>query len=327
VLGKSACLFLQSGAIVSYVNDKRNEKYDSHGLNTLVLHRTVYPEDVFDLASEVHEYYVQLYRPQNIWKGGGPQRLFFVSPCKANLKISVGEAECGQTYCDFDAIAEKECEGMTGDNYTQCEEGVKEKVCGHFPVNEKTWGLGVPGARLWLFEKETAVLTQYPIYYPGPVPMSSVESDVYEEWQRLPEHAEGIKMCQSQSIMREAWGSVKGESWVISIFTDPDVPPLIVPAINVEPMGSIEGFCFQGDDHEEFLYKSLVFAGSVVVDIGIAAISVATLGGGTVLFAFSGAYTAYLDTTVEKFRAWPCNPASTDQATKEACKMDWVPFI
>jgi len=303
---KAACLFLQSAGVVSYIGDKANEKYVSHGLNTMVLHRTIYPEDVFDLASEAHDYYVQLKRPSNIWSGGGPQRLFFASPCKANLKVAGTMADCGLESCDYKNIAEKECDGKSGDDLKQCQAGVAKNVCGHLPAS-KEWSIGLPFLRKKFFSKETQYLSKYPLYLPG-IPVASVDRDKYSEWSWLPEDAMGIKMCHSQSILREAWGSVKS-SWVLDIITEPDIEPLKVETIEVEPVGgSFEGFCFQGDDHKEFLYKSLVFVGSVAVDIGVAALTVASLGAAAPAFFVTGAAAVYLDRKMEEGRMWPNNP-------------------
>jgi hypothetical protein len=77
-------------------------------------------------------------------------------------------------------------------------------------------------------------------------------------------------------------------------------------AIQVEPDAStLEGFCFQGDDHKEFWLKAAVIAGSAIADIGIAALSAATGGIAAPLFFVTGAGAAYLDRQIEKLRMWP----------------------
>ncbi len=310
---KAACLFLQSAGVVSMIGDKSNEKYMPHGLNSITLHRTVYEEDVFNLISSASDYYVQLMRPDNIWSGGGPQRLFFASPCRTNLKVSSALADCGLESCNYEDIAANECGGKTGDDLKQCVDGIKENVCGHLPAVSE-WSIGLPFLRKNVYSSETEYLSKYPLYLPG-IPISSVDRDKYDEWTWLPEDENGIKMCHSQSMLRDAWGTVK-RSWVVDIFTEPDIEPLKVSAINVEPVeGTMEGFCFQGDDHKEFLYKSLVFVGSVVVDIGVGALTTATGGAAAPLFFLTGMGAVYLDRQMEKGRLWPKNPKAMEESS------------
>lgn len=305
---KAACLFLQSTGILLMLGDKSNEKYKSHGLNTLVLHRTIYPEDVYDLSSEANQYYLQLNRPDNIWKGGGPQRLYFASPCKVNLKIYETTAECGLESCDYKGIAKEECKDKLGNEYKECEESIKNNVCGHLPASKEYTIFGKT-----IYSKDYTFYSKYPLYMPG-IPVASVDRDKYPEWSSLPEDAMGIKMCNSRSMLGDAWNEIKKYPFLwppyMQLFIKPDIEPLEVPAINIEPIGDIEGFCFQGDDHKTFLYKSIALAGTIVVDIGVAALTVATGGATAPLFFATGAGAAYLDVKIDKIRAWPNNPAN-----------------
>ena len=202
---------------------------------------------------------------------------------------------------------------------------IKEKDCGHIAVD-------VSDSRGRIYDTDFEFLSAYPTYLLGPggdiIPVASVDRDEYpEDTYYLPEDVKGKRVCTSQSYAREYWEWTKRSNLVLmGVFRPkPIMKPLKVQAIEVEPIGSVEGFCFQGDDHGQFVMKSAIFATSMAVDAGITAISVMSLGAATPLYALNGAYTAYLDQKVEVERFWPCHP--DNEKRRPECDINWVPFI
>jgi hypothetical protein len=303
--GRTACLALQAAAIVMEIGDKQNEKYGPHNIDSLTLHRTIWDEDIFSLAP-AEGYYVQLVRPQNIWSGGGPQRLFFASPCKADLKVQKEMTECAVQPCEYKSIAKENCNEKTGTDYEKCEQDIKDNVCGHLAIfKQNLYFLLVKGQKT-----EDTFLTKYPFYFPSVggdagVEMGAIDREVYPEYSVLPDYTMAVKQCYSMSMMEGAWNTAK-QSALVGYFSGPPNVMTKMTAIQVEPDAStLEGFCFQGDDHKEFWLKAAVIAGSAIADIGIAALSAATGGIAAPLFFVTGAGAAYLDRQIEKLRMWP----------------------
>ncbi|RLI98011.1 MAG: hypothetical protein DRO99_01830 [Candidatus Aenigmatarchaeota archaeon] len=303
---KKECIILQSAAVMMIVNDKQNEKFNPHYANSVSLHRTIWPEYNINLTYEAYNYFVQVKRSRNIWEGGGPQRLMLASPCKSDLHVNKTSNVCFVPDCEADSIIEETCKGLSGDERTECVNNIYNNVCGHITVEQ------VKMFAFWEYSREEKqAFTKYPFYYPGSyaMTMSQVDRSENDEWSYVNPNQQATKECLSMAHIEE----FLNERTVVLLIKGKDPPVKIkVPVIEVAlDEDNTEGFCIQGDDHKEFMYKTMIFVGSVVVDIGLSAVTVATGGLTAPLFflsgaaGISGAASVWLDREAEKTRMWP----------------------